>query len=72
MSPRDIDSSKRLRNQFPRGFIPADLNALKNDPEFKVLVREAVYLRIEIYQAYINAKRKAYLVLTKIDEEIET
>ena len=70
ISTRDIDSSKRLRNQLPRGFIPIDLDALKNDPEFKVLIREAAYLRIEIYQAYINAKRKAYLVLSKINEEI--
>jgi hypothetical protein len=69
-SGRDIDGNKMLRSEVPRGFIPRDVRKLKNDPKFKVLLREAIYARIEIYDAYLQARRAAYDVIQGIDEEV--
>ncbi|MDX1702025.1 MAG: hypothetical protein R3250_15470, partial [Melioribacteraceae bacterium] len=66
---RDIDDSKKLRNIVPRGFIPINTNAFKADHEFKVLLREVIYVRTEIYNAYIFANRIGRDLVKEIDEE---
>jgi hypothetical protein len=69
-SLRDIDEAKLTRHILPRGFIPLDTQALKSDPRFKVLLREVIYERNNIFGAYKMAGQNALSVIESINEEI--
>jgi len=69
-SNRDIDEAKKARDIVARGFIPLDLEGLKQDPKFKVLLREVIYERKQVFDAYQITADNGILLIEALDKAL--
>jgi hypothetical protein len=53
------------------GFIPKDENQLKNDPEFRILLREAIYRRLQVISIYEDVLMEVKFLITDLNEKID-
>ena len=53
------------------GFIPKDENQLKNDPEFRIILREAIYRRLQVISIYEEVLMEVKFLTTDINEKID-
>jgi hypothetical protein len=53
------------------GFIPKDENQLKNDPEFRIILREAIYRRLQVISIYEEVLMEVKFLITDINEKID-
>ncbi|MGB4840446.1 MAG: hypothetical protein WBP08_15700, partial [Saprospiraceae bacterium] len=61
-----------LANGNLGGFVPLNYSHLKSDPKFRVLLRNAINIRLEIISIYTNYSNFLNQLIKLIEEEIET
>ena len=53
------------------GFIPLDENQLKNDPEFRIILREAIYRRLQVISIYEEVLEEIKYLMAELNEKID-
>jgi hypothetical protein len=53
------------------GFIPKDENQLKNDPEFRIILREAISRRLQVIDIYEEVLEEVKFLVAELNEKIE-
>jgi hypothetical protein len=53
------------------GFIPQDENQIINDPEFRVILREAIYRRLQVISIYEEVLNEIKILITMLNEKID-